>query len=69
MATKKATRRKKRKSSVAGSTVTIGGIKYTKHSCHKTKTAAKKKAKEIRAAGYTARVVDRCVVKGRKRKK
>ena len=66
---KKRTKRR-RKSSVAGSkSTTIGGIKFTKVSCHATKAAAKKKAKAIRESGYTARVVDRCVMKGRRRRK
>ena len=69
MATKKATRRKKRKSSVAGNSTTIGGIRFTKSSCHTTKSAANSKAKDIRDTGYTARVVGKCVYKGRKRKK
>ena len=68
--TKAAPRRTRRKSSkVSGSTVTIGGLKFTKVSCHKTKTSAKSAAKKIRESGFTARVVGNCVVKGRKAKK
>lgn len=64
---RKATARKKSVSGVK-KTMTIGGKRFTKDSCHKTKTAAKKKAKAIRAKGYTARVVGNCVVKGAKSK-
>lgn len=55
---------------------TIGGIRMTQESCSTSKTAATKKAKAIRAKGYTARVVTtsnkgkktHCVFKGRKAK-
>lgn len=52
----------------SSSPVTIGGIRFREHSCHNTKAAAKKKAMGLRKDGWTARVVDRCVLKGRKRK-
>lgn len=71
MATKARRRTKRRrKSTVAGKkSTTINGIKFTKVSCHQTKSAAKKKAKALREQGFTARVQDKCVLKGRKRKK
>lgn len=43
--------------------------KYKKVSCHKTKTAAKKAAKELRAKGKTAKVVGLCVHSAGARKK
>jgi len=68
------TARRKRKSTsrkrkAAVGTIKQGGITYKKKSCHKTKTAAKKAAKAIRARGYTATVRGNCVFQGRKRKK
>jgi hypothetical protein len=48
------------------STASVGAMKfsgktYTKASCHNTKATAQKAAKEIRASGRLARVVERCV--------
>lgn len=65
-----ATKRKRTtaKSGVGASTVKIGGINFSRFSCHTTKTAAKEKAESIRKSGFTARVVGKCVYKGRKRK-
>jgi hypothetical protein len=62
---------KKRKKS-SDATKTINGKRFVKESCSKTKSAAKKKADSIRAAGGTARVVKfgaaHCVYKGPKSK-
>lgn len=42
--------------------------KYRKVSCHTTKTAAKAKAKSLRAGGKTAKVVGKCVFSAGARK-
>lgn len=60
--------KKKRKSAAPKARRKIGGKTFTKASCHTTKTAAKKAAKNLRAKGYTARVVSGCVYKGPKSK-
>lgn len=67
---------KKRKAkSVAGTaaTATIGGKRFTKKSCHTTKTAAKSAAEKVRATGKTARVVKsgsaHCVFEGARRRR
>jgi hypothetical protein len=65
---------KRKKASVKGEdSTTIGGKKFTKTSCHSTKTEAKKKADKVRASGLTARVVKdgkkTCVLTGPKRKR
>jgi len=68
MATKTGAARKRRSSTTATKTKVLGGKRYTKVSCSKTKTAAKKAADGIRAKGGTARVVKsgsaHCVYKG-----
>lgn len=46
----------------------FGGKTFNHVSCHKTKSVAKKTAKEIREKGGTARVVGKCVYKGPKSK-
>ena len=54
----------KRKSKVSGapkSTMTVGGKRYTKTSCHTTKAAAKSAAEKKRKEGYNARVSGMCV--------
>ncbi len=60
--------KRKKSSGVATKTKVVGGKRYTKVSCAKTKTAAKKTADKIRAGGGTARVVKsgaaHCVYKG-----
>lgn len=43
--------------------------KYKKVSCHRTKAAAKKAAKELRTKGKTAKVVGLCVHSAGARKK
>ncbi len=64
----------KRKSAVGESdTVKIGGKKFTKQSCHGTKSAAQKHAEKIREGGTLARVIKNgskvCVFHGPKRKR
>jgi len=71
-----ATKRRKVKSATATAktiTVKVNGVgkKYTKSSCHSTKTAAQKQADRIRAQGNNARVIPgaggaMCVYKGGK---
>lgn len=72
-ARKTTTKRAKKKAGVGtlaiGGSTSIGGIRMKKKSCSKTKVAAKKAAKAIRAKGYTARVIGTCVFQGRKRKR
>lgn len=64
---------KRRKAKVSGSSVTIGAKRFTKTSCHTTKTAAKSAAEKLRSAGKTARVVKsgsaHCVYAGARRKR
>ena len=62
----------KRKSSVgtaAKKTRKIGGKKFTRVGCSKTKGGRNKLAKSLRAKGYTARVIGNCVFKGPKSKR
>ena len=63
----------KRKTAVGESdTVSIGGKKFTKQSCHGTKSAAQKHAEKIREGGTLARVIKNgskvCVYHGPRRK-
>lgn len=68
--TKRKPAKRRTSKKVGGSgTITLSGIRYTRESCHTTAGAAKKKAKDLREKGYTARVKGKCVYKGRKRKK
>lgn len=60
--------RKRKSTTSSASSISLGGIKYKKVSCHTTVTAAKNKVKELRKAGYTAVERGKCVFKGRKRK-
>lgn len=56
----KAPRKRKRVSGTASATpatMAISGVKFTKSTCHKTKTDAKKTAEGKRKRGYNARVV------------
>jgi len=59
MATKKKSSGGRKKSTTAAATATkkFAGKTYSKASCHKTKTEAKKAAERARAAGKNARVV------------
>ncbi|MCB0707431.1 MAG: hypothetical protein KDC34_19075 [Saprospiraceae bacterium] len=59
---------RKKGSKSSSKTKKIGGITFSKVSCHKKKTDASKAAKNLRAKGYTARVIGGCVFKGRKSK-
>lgn len=67
--------KRKTKASVGGEsdTVKIGGKKFTKQSCHGTKSAAQKHAEKIREGGTLARVIKNgskvCVYHGPKRKR
>ncbi|MEM1326149.1 MAG: hypothetical protein AAGI23_09360 [Bacteroidota bacterium] len=56
-----ATRRKKRVAGTSKATRKFNGKVYRRNSCSKTKTAAKAKAKRLRASGKKARVVGTCV--------
>lgn len=56
-----ATRRKRRVAGTPKKTRKFNGKIYKKHSCSKNKTAAKSRAKKLRAAGKKARVVGTCV--------
>lgn len=53
----------------------INGVPYSRSSCHSTKTAANKKAKSVRKAGWKARVFSNkaktrfCVFQGTKMQK
>lgn len=64
----------KRKSAVKSlDTVSIGGKKFSKQSCHSTKGAAQKHAEKIRESGILARVIKNgskvCVYHGPRRKR
>ena len=63
-------RTRKRKSALGSIKVKSGGKTKTfkKVGCSTTKTVAKARAKALRAKGFTARVVDKCVFKGPKSK-
>ena len=69
-AKKPAAKRKKRVSGTPSATLVVAGKKFTKTSCHTTKTAAKAAADGIRKRGNNARVVKNgavtCVYKGAK---
>jgi hypothetical protein len=66
---------KRKKASMRGDseTVSIGGKKFAKQSCHGTKSAAQKHAEKIREGGTLARVIKNgskmCVYHGPKRKR
>lgn len=69
--TKKRSYSKNRRTSVSGTpkkSKMIGGNRFTRQSCHTTKTAAKKAAESIRKKGFTARVHGGCVYQGPKSK-
>jgi hypothetical protein len=55
---------KRKVSGTPKATKTIGGKRFTRKSCHTTKTAAKKAAEAIRKRGMTARVIGGCVYQG-----
>lgn len=60
MPTKKKAPGRKRKSRVSGTTpatVAIGGVRFKKSTCHKTKADARKTAESRRARGGKARVI------------
>lgn len=70
---KKSTPTKRKSVSVAGTkTRKISGSRYTKVTCSKRKTDAKKKAENLRKNGSKARVIKEgstyCVFKGPRRK-
>lgn len=62
------TRKKSKVSGAPKSTLTVGGKRYTKTSCHTTKTAAKVAAEKKRKEGYNARVSGNCVFTRKKTK-
>ena len=62
--TKKRSYRKRKVSGTPKATRVIGGKRFTRKSCHTTKTAAKKAAEAIRKRGMTARVIGGCVYQG-----
>jgi hypothetical protein len=57
----KGTKAPKAKSVASVGAMKFSGKTYTKASCHNTKATAQKAAKELRASGNLARVVERCV--------
>lgn len=72
-AARKPAKRKTKASVGDAETVKIGGKKFTKESCHGTKSAAQKHADKIREKGTLARVIKNgakmCVYHGPRRKR
>ena len=60
---------KKKKTATPATTIKENGKTFTKKSCHKTVSEAKKTAQRLADQGYTYRRKGKCVYQGKKRKK